>query len=146
MFIKSVLTSGSLPSLEATLRFAGQRRDILAHNIANLTTPGFIPRDASPVKFQQTLAKAVEARRSRTGGEHGDLPLGQSREIEPDGRGGFRLKPTTAADSVLFHDRNNRDLERTMQDLAENASVHRIATELIRGRMAYLHAAIGERV
>ncbi len=146
MFIKSVLTSGSLPSLEATLMFASQRRDILAHNIANLSTPGFIPRDVPPATFQQVLGKAVDERRSRLGGQQGELRLARSRQIEPDGRGGFTLKPATAADSVLFHDRNNRDLERTMQDLAENASVHRIATELIRTRVAHLHAAIGERV
>lgn len=146
MFLTSVLTSGSLPSLEATLRFAGQRQAILAHNIANLTTPGFVPLDVSPSAFQQALSKAIEERRTRTGGEHGRLELKSTREVEMEAGGRLRLTPRTPPDGVLFHDRNNRDLERAMQSLAENAGVFRITAELIRHRVEHLRGAIAERV
>ena len=46
MFLDEILTSGAIPTLEATLRFAGARQAIINHNIANLETPYFRPKDA----------------------------------------------------------------------------------------------------
>lgn len=143
--LSSVVTSGPLPALEATLSFAGQRHAILAHNIANLSTPGFIPMDVSPKSFQAALGKAIDDRRAR-GFDHGPLDFKASREMSMDARGRLRITPRTPGNGVLFHDRNNRDLERTMQDLAENAGVYRLSAELIRNRLEHLRAAIAERV
>jgi len=46
----------------------------------------------------------------------------------------------------MFHDQNDRDLERTMQDLAENVMVYRQANELLRSRFQMLQMVIRERV
>lgn len=147
MFLGDVLSSGAIPSLEMTVRFAGKRQDILAHNIANLDTPNYRPRDVSTAGFQRALGAAIDRRRAEgSGGEHGELPWRDSREVERDGRGGLVLNARTPSANVMFHDRNNRDLERTMQDHAENAAMFRVATELLRSRFTQLHAAIGERV
>jgi flagellar basal-body rod protein FlgB len=142
--LNDLLSAGSIPVLEMTLRFAGRRQEIIAHNIANLDTPNFQPMDVSPAAFQRSLAAAVDARRERRG--QGGLRLPETREIRPDGRGGLTLKPRTASGNILFHDRNNRDLERLMQDHAENAAVFRVATELLRSKYLQVHGAIGERV
>ena len=61
-----------------------------------------------------------------------------------DGR--LRLDPRTSSGNILFHDKNNRDLERTMQSLVENASMFRVATDLFRNRTTLLRDAIAERV
>jgi flagellar basal body rod protein FlgB len=47
---------------------------------------------------------------------------------------------------VLFHDRNNRDLERLMQGLAENTTTYRVAADLLRSRYDVLRTAISQRV
>jgi flagellar basal-body rod protein FlgB len=146
VFIGDVVNSGAIPSLEAMLRFSGERHRLIAHNIANLSTPNFRPVDVSPRSFQQRLAAAIEERRERTGGLHGELRLDGGREVEqgPDGR--LRLSPRQASQGILFHDRNNRDLERLMQDHAENAGVYRLSADLLRAKYQQIREAIGERV
>jgi flagellar basal-body rod protein FlgB len=144
VFISDVLNSGALPSLEATLRFAGERHRLIAHNIANLNTPNFRPVDVSPQGFQRALAQAIEERRSGQSGG-GELSL-ESREISVAADGQLTLNPGTSSGNILFHDRNNRDLERLMQDHAENAGVYRMAADLLRSRLSQLREAIGERV
>ncbi len=145
MLINDVTSSGALPSLEATLRFAGARQRLIAHNIANVSTPGFQPKDVSVGDFQEQLGEAVDARRARTGGAHGKLGLKSSREVAFGPGGRLTLTPDTTSGNILFHDRNDRDLERMMQALAENTGVYRVASELIRAQMDVLRAAITER-
>jgi len=146
MFIDDVLSSGSMPSLEATFRFAGQRQQLINHNIANMSTPNFQPVDVDPAGFQKMLSKAINERRERTGGMHGELRLDGSREIVQESSGDLRLTPRTFMSNILAHDRNNADLDRLMQANAENAAVYRVASELLRGRYQQLRDAIGERV
>src|SRR5688572_5947550 len=95
MFITDLTSSGPLRVLEASLRFAAQRQRLIAHNIANLSTPDFRPLDVSVPAFQRTLREAVEARRSRTGCEHGPLPLPNNPEVEVCPDGTLRLNPRT---------------------------------------------------
>lgn len=144
--IRDLNTAGAMPALEALMRFSGQRQRLIAHNVANLTTPGFQPVDVSPQAFQRQLAEAVDDRRSRTGGQTGELNWHDSREVRwvgPDGA--LELRPTTFSAGVLGHDRNNSDLERTMQAMVENASAFRLATELFRKQKMQLEIAIAER-
>jgi flagellar basal-body rod protein FlgB len=145
MLISDLSSSGSLPVLERMFQFAGQRQRILAHNIANMETPDFRPVDVSPADFQKALAKAVAERRGRTGGEHGELELASTREVSVT-PAGLELSPRTHSPSVLYHDRNNRDLERLMQDLAENGMVFRLTADLIRRQHDILRTAISQRV
>lgn len=134
MLISDVVNAGSLPVLSETLRMAGQRQRLLAHNIANIDTPDFRPVDVDVQGFRGELARAVRARRARTGGEHG--PLSGSPET--------RIR--TSDRQVLYHDRNNRDVERLMQNLAENTLAFRMTTDLIRRQNDLLRTAISQRV
>ena len=90
-------------------------------------------------------ADAIEARDMRSGAQSGDLELRDSPHIRfrPDG---MEFDPHPAADNMLFHDNNDRNLETLMQDLVENFMVFRQAAELIRSRFDLLNAAIAERV
>lgn len=146
MFLKQLDTAGALPALETTLRFAARRQTLLSHNIANIETPDFRPADVDPAHFQRVLSEAIHDRRSRgTAGTTGQLVLDRTRQIEqgPDGR--LTLTARTASGNILFHDRNNRDLERMMQSLAENAGMFRATTDLMRSRVTLLQQAISER-
>ena len=148
MLIADLTNSGAIPTLELSMRFAGQRQQLLAHNIANVSTPDFRPLDVSPDRFAQLLRDAVDDRRARTGGERGELHLRSSREIAvSQSPGGTRLtlNPRTPSGNILFHDRNNRDLERLMQANAENVAAYRVSAELLKSRYDILKAAIAER-
>ncbi|MCW5754069.1 MAG: hypothetical protein KIT24_05090 [Phycisphaeraceae bacterium] len=144
VLIDGITNAGAIPALEMTVRFTAQRQRLIAHNLANLSTPDFRPVDVSVQGFQHTLDRAIVARRERTGGAFGQLPWKPTRELQADSRGELFLAPRTPSDGVLFHDRNNRSVEREMQKLAENAGAHRLATELLRTRVDLLRSAIRE--
>ncbi|MBL8760692.1 MAG: hypothetical protein JNL50_05250 [Phycisphaerae bacterium] len=146
MFIGDIFNSGAMPALEAGVRFAAQRQRLIAHNIANASTPDFRPVDLSTGDFQQALARAVQRRRESGGGEQGRLELKKTGEIEMLAGGTLRFTPTTPSGNVLFHDRNNRDVERLMADQVETVAAYRAASELLRGRFALLRTAISQRV
>lgn len=145
MFIDAIIGADSLPTLQAAARFSAQRHKIILSNIANLTTPGYQTRDVSVRDFQAQLAEAVEKR--RTGGPMAPLEMKSSGEVRITGPSptSFELNPSSTSTNVMFHDRNNRDLERAMQDLSENAAAFRLATDLLKNRVALLELAIRER-
>jgi len=145
--ISDINSAGALPALEMTMRFAAQRQKILAHNVANLNTPGFIARDVDPASFQKVLSEAVDKRRERSGSAFGDLEWQGTRELERLGRdGSLRLNPIKAHAGVLGHDRNATDIERLMQDMVENASVFRAAADLLKKQKGTILTAIAQRV
>ena len=147
MFISDLATADSLPALEATLRYAGRRQRFIANNIANIDTPNFVPTDAPPEDFQKALGEAIDRRRARFGGTRGELEFRSNNTIQPSrGPARFELKPKSSSDNILFHDRNNRDVERMMQDLSENFSAFQIASTLLRSRADLLNSAIAERI
>ena len=136
-----------MPAAEMLLKFAGQRQKIIAHNIANIDTPGYIQQDVDPQGFQQMLGDAIEQRRHKNGGAFGELQWKETAEIKRVGRSSdFQLSPTSGGGGILHHDRNNRDLERLMQDMVENASAYRVAADLLRTQRNQLRNAIAQRV
>lgn len=145
MLISDLANSDAIPSLELTMKFAGARQRLIAHNIANLSTPDFQPLDVDPAKFAAKLRSAVERRRQATGSQRGALRMESSDEIGMDGSGRLRLNPKTPSGNILFHDRNNRDVEKLMQSNAENVGVYRVSAELLRSRYEVLRSAIAER-
>jgi len=146
MFIDQVTNAGAMPALRATMSFAGQRQTLIAHNIANVETPNFRPLDVSTAHFQAVLGEAIDRRRAATGGSAGELRFETTRELRPGRDGSIRLNPQTTTGNILFHDRNDRDLERMMQDLAENYGAYRLASELLRVETSKMQRALTERV
>lgn len=144
--IKDLRHAGSMPVLEQTLAFAGARQRLLAHNIANIDTPDFRPVDLSVQGFRSALAQAVDRRRAAGGGAAGRLVMPSTDEIEPGPNGRVAFKPRTPSQGVLYHDRNNRDVERLMQGLSENALAYRVAGDLWRRENDLLRTAISQRV
>lgn len=140
---------GPMPALSLALRYAGQRQALIAGNIANLSTPDYQQQDVPPAEFRRVLGEAVERRRAGGGGGGrggGELAWTPRDGIGRDDRdGALVLRPRAVERGVLAHDRNNRDLERLMQDQAENAAMYRLATELLRLHGEQLKAAIAER-
>lgn len=147
MLISDITSSGAIPTLEASLRFAAERQRLIAGNIANISTPDYRQKDVSIAGFQEALGHAIDARRASTGGERGDLPLRSTQELRVDGAGSadFHLAPKSPSGNILFHDRNNRDLEHLMRDNVETTQEFRFASELLRNRFELLKSAIAMR-
>ena len=125
--------------------FAGQRQRLISNNIANIETPGYQMKDVDPRAFQKMLGQAIDKRRASSGGAFGSL------EFEPNNLVKMRgdrmiLTPRSSGANMRFHDGNDRDLERLMQQLVENTSTFRFATDLMRKNQSQLKLAIAQRV
>jgi flagellar basal-body rod protein FlgB len=136
---------GSMPVLERMVEFTGARQELIAHNIANLSTPYFKPTDLDPVQFQSQLRDAMDKRSRKPNGMRRELELGSTSQVRMN-RGRMDFRPQQSNENILFHDQNNRDVERTMQDLVENALAHRTSVELLKSQFDLLRTAIRERV
>lgn len=136
---------GSMPVLERMVQFTGARQGLIAHNIANLSTPYFKPTDLDPAKFQAQLRDAMDKRSRRPNPLRRKLELGSSDQVRVR-RGRLEYRPAQKNENILFHDQNNRDVDKTMQDLVENALAHRASIELLKSQFDLLRTAIRERV
>lgn len=143
--IEGLNNADVLPVLERVLQFAGQRHRLIVNNIANLNTPGFRPMDVSVKAFQAQLGEAVDARREERGPFGGALNLKESKQVSFTNNRLF-LHPEAAANSILFHDGSEKNIERSMQDLVENFSTFRLAADLLRKRVQLLETAIRGRI
>src|SRR5437762_1751747 len=105
MFIERLLNEGNMPAIEASVRFAAARHRLIAENIANVDTPGYLQKDLSVGRFQTALAERLEQHERSASSEASSFDdLGEKLE-----------NPTTG---ILFHDRNNRSMEQLMSDSA----------------------------
>ena len=144
--IKGVFDYGALPVLERLVQFTSARHKVLADDVANSSTPYFKPRDLDPSAFQATLRGAIDRRRDEgINPVAGPLRLRDTRQVrfQP---GRVDARPRATNEGILFHDQNNRDMERLMQNLAENTMTHNAGIELIRNELGLLRLAISGRV
>jgi flagellar basal-body rod protein FlgB len=146
MSIQGLTDGGAIPALEAMARFSAARQRLIADNVANLDTPGYRPLDADPKAFQDQIGRAIDARRSdpATVGS-GPLTLQNRGPMRQLRSGEVVLDATALNENLMFHDENDRNLERIMQDVAENLLAFRTATELMRNRFRTIDLAIRER-
>lgn len=134
--IDGVTNADAIPVLEKLIQFAGRRHTLIADNIANLSTPDYRPVDLDVPAFQAALGEAIDRRRETHGNAGGGLEAPRTVSAPA---------PDFLGENILFHDRNDRNLERIMQDLVENASTFRMAAQFVRNRFELINTAIRER-
>ena len=139
--IDGFLGGSSLPALERSMQFMAARQKLLAGNLANAETPGFRPIDVDPRRFQGALHEALDADRID---QQGSLAFDDTAPIAFTATG-TELKPEILADNIMFHDGNDRSMERLMQRVTENVYAFRTASQLMRNQFELLNSAIRER-
>ena len=120
-----LFSSGSLPVLEALLRFATERQRAIAGNVANVETIGYRSRDLSESSFRQELAKLFQG--------HGLTPEA------------LRVGPAADA-GPLKANGNNVDLEIEMAKMVRNNALHSTAASLLAHQYSLLREAISGHV
>lgn len=144
--IQGMFDYGAMPTLERLIQFTSARHSVLADNVANISTPYYKSRDLDPESFQASLRKAIDRRRdTHPNPVAGSMDWQDTRQIR-FGKDGMTTRSEAIGENILFHDENNRDLERTMQRVAENTLTHNTAIELLRSEMNLLRSAIRERL
>jgi flagellar basal-body rod protein FlgB len=144
--ISKLFTSGSMQAAERLVEFTGARHKVLTNNIANFETPFYRNRDLDPAMFQAGLRDAIQDRRSSAAGPiHGLLEMRDTKQARYT-RAGTTFEPGFDNSGIMFHARNNADVERTMQHLAENTMAHSAGLEILRNQFEMLKTAIRGRV
>lgn len=142
----------TLTTLEKALDVRTLRHGILAGNLANANTPGFVPRE---VDFRAAMEQAGA---SRSGGA---APLASSAAASPDASGMASEIPLTAADlppapvgspvvaapgASAGIDGNAVDVDRALTALAENALQYGATARAAGKKLAILRYAASDGV
>lgn len=130
MYLDRLLNQGSMPVLEEVAQFTESRQGVLADNIANVSTPGYVQKDLSVDQFQEMLQKRIAEESSSAPGSVSFDDI--SMDVQNPRSG------------ILYHDGNNRSMEQLMSDQAKNALMHNLAIELLRDQYSQLQMAIKE--
>jgi len=121
--IGNIFDTSGIATLERTVSVTAARHEVLANNIANIDTPGYKVRDLDVSAFQKHLKQAIAQGRSA-------------------GTGAAGQTKTDFHQYLLFHDGNNRSIEKQMTAMAKNGMTNKIAVELLRTRYQLLDRAI----
>lgn len=128
--------------LEKALGASGLAQEVIAHNLANVETPGF---KRSEVLFRERLAAALAAREAAQGALKGTrtnvrhLPIGEAEPLEA-----VEPEVVVRAETSLRPDGNNVDLDAEMVKLSENEMLYESLAQLVRMKFAQLRTAITE--
>jgi flagellar basal-body rod protein FlgB len=142
MSLFDLLGSSATDSLEHVIGFAAKRHEVFAHNIANIDTPGFRVRDLDSKKFNQTLARAIE-RSSRANPNVSRLDLPSVQQLDGSPRA-HRPAEAEHLRGIVFHDDNDRSIEKLMVEMTKNADRHARAASLLRSQINLLRSIISE--
>jgi flagellar basal-body rod protein FlgB len=127
---------GQIPlmrALQGRMAWLGQREQVLAENVANADTPGYLAKDIKPPSFRQLVAGGASR-----------LPLAVTDGAHLPGTHGsttLRAEPVKNVPRTLSG--NAVDLEKEMMKLAETASDHHLVTSLYKQNLNLLRTAIG---
>lgn len=113
-------TDPTAQSLTRLLDATSMRHRVLAGNLANAETPGYVRQD---VAFEEALSEAVKS---------GDFS-------------GFDLKIQSDTTKPVRADGNNIQLDEELAELNKNALLHQTALQILQNRMAMERSVITGR-
>ena len=136
--LPGLFNNTTIPVLQEVLSFSEARHNVLAGNVANADTPGYLTRDLSVDTFQERLKEALArqaARREYTTGDVADSEPGDDmREVRES------LK------TILFLDGSDVGIEQQVTEVAKNQYLHNLTVSIMNSQFRLLQTAISERV
>ena len=140
--IDRIFSDPAMNVLRQALGASTLTHETIAHNLANVDTPGY---KRSEVIFQDKLASALRQieesssslRGARTDPAH--IPINEPAPLET-------VKPgvVVRAETSLRPDGNNVDIDSEMTKLSQNMLVYQSLTQLVGSKLARLRTAISE--
>ena len=141
MLLEGLLSSGAVGVLEQVMSFTQARHQVLVDNVSNFDTVGRQMKDLPTEEFFKALGEAVE-RRDR-GGAGARLQPGNTRHYRWGPEGQLEAKATILPDNnILFHDGNNRFVEKQISEMTQNTILHNLTAEMLRAKYEGLNTAI----
>ena len=124
----------SLDFQAQALALRSQRQELLASNIANADTPGYVARDMNFAQALQRATGALPAARTLASTQPGHIGQGAVAGAGPD------LVYATPSQTNL--DRNTVDMDRERASFADNALRYEATLRFINGQVRTLTSAI----
>ena len=126
----------TIPLLEQVMNFTQARHTLLAGNIANSSTPGYVSRDLSVQDFQERLKTAAAQQQSAA-----DASSSEWSSVA----GGDAAKPVRNPKYIEFHDQSQVGLEQQVSEMVKNRLHHNLALSIMVSQFRLLQTAISER-
>ena len=123
--------------LKHKMRWHHARQRILAENVANADTPGFIARDLKAPTFKEALTVAPVSTRG--------TDLTHAGHISSKMQGTSKFKGPKTADWEMTPDGNAVVLEEQMMKVAQNQLDYQAVSTLYQKSIALIRTAIGRR-
>jgi flagellar basal-body rod protein FlgB len=102
--------------MKARLQMLGDRQKVIAENVANVSTPGFVPRDVD----QDSFAAALQRMAGRSAGPSRTVMAAtQAGHMAPPGGASTSYRMSRAPDSETTLDGNSVVVEEQMMKIAE---------------------------
>lgn len=144
---QSLINNSTISLLQKAAVFGERRHEVLAGNIANVSTPDYQMRDLPVADFQQALKDAVEQIKTPPVAENNNNS--SSSQAPPKLEELFPREVFEAIkspnDNLTFHDANNRSIENQTMNLTKNSMMQNFLLELLRFQMTSLQTVISER-
>jgi flagellar basal-body rod protein FlgB len=124
-------------ALTQRMSWLGERQGVLAQNVANIDTPGYVPQDLKAPNFRELV-------RGGAGGSAGRLTLAATAPEHLPGQRpptAFREEPRRSVQRVPSG--NAVSVEQEMMKLSETASDHQLATSLYKRHIAMIKSVLG---
>lgn len=131
-------------TLDQKMSWLNERQKVLAQNIANANTPGYISQDLKKVSFQTHLNNASSPENGQAATV---MKTNDSRHIS--GMGGvsanFEIRQQNSEFLETTPDGNTVDLERELAKMAEVQMEYTMAANLFRKHVSMMKTALGRR-
>ena len=102
--------------MKARLQMLGDRQKVIAENVANVSTPGFVPRDIDQDSFAAALQRMAGG---ASGPGHTTMVATQAGHMAPQGGASAGYGMARAPDSETTLDGNSVVVEEQMMKIAE---------------------------
>ena len=106
--------------MKARMQMLGERQKVIAQNVANVSTPGYVPSDIDQEAFAATLSRMASRGRGGAGAGHTAMAVTQPGHMAPaSASGGPSLPVVKSPDSETTLDGNAVVVEEQMIKIAE---------------------------
>ena len=135
----------TLGKLQSSLNVRLERQNVLAGNLANLDTPGYLPRE---LDFEKAMAAAQAPSSTSTpaaasgGSTAGFIPVEGAGAMQPSARSFV----TVAEGAKGGLDGNGVDLDKTMVELSRNGLMYGAAAKTAGKKLAILRYVAGDGI
>jgi flagellar basal-body rod protein FlgB len=127
---------GSIPLFRAManrMSWLGEREKVLAQNVANADTPGYVPEDLKQQSFRDLLGGSARPTLATTNARHFARA--------PHSTGEFTVTKAKGAEATPSG--NRVSLEQEMMKVGDTATQHHLITSLYRRQLGLIKTALG---